>query len=283
MIKILVTGAKGQLASCLKDMADSYEILHFNFVDASQLDITDKAAVTSLFRAHTYHYCVNCAAYTQVDVAETEKEAATLVNSEGPKNLAEACDISGTTLVHISTDFVFDGNKSEPYQEKDKTNPIGHYGYSKLLGEKSIATAMQHYFILRTSWLYSEFGHNFMKSMIRLGTERESLSIVYDQIGTPTYARDLVKVVLKIITTNNKQYGVYHYSNEGVASWYDFAKAIFEMKGMSTAVSPIRSEAYPTPAKRPAYSVFDKAVIKRNLDITIPHWRDSLKQAITKL
>ncbi|NNM17312.1 MAG: dTDP-4-dehydrorhamnose reductase, partial [Croceitalea sp.] len=195
-------------------------------------------------------------------------------------NLALNCNETKTVLIHISTDFVFDGFLNEPYKEGDIARPIGFYGDTKYKGERAIINNLEEYFIIRTSWLYSEFGNNFMKTMIRLGTERDSLSVVYDQVGTPTYAVDLAKVILHIINAHSIEYGIYNYSNEGVASWYDFAKAIFDGYGLSVDLKPIRSSEYPTLAERPKYSVLDKAKIKKTFGIQIPHWKESLAVAL---
>jgi dTDP-4-dehydrorhamnose reductase len=255
----------------------------FIFVDYDELDITKEGEVWAFFEMENIDYCINCAAYTAVDKAESEHTLANAINNEGARHLAEACLKYNVVLIHISTDFVFDGNQSRPYSESDITNPLGVYGLGKLHGEQAIISNLRKYFILRTSWLYSEHGHNFLKTMLRLGKERERLSVVCDQIGTPTYAGDLADVILGIINDNTDKYGVYHYSNEGVASWYDFAHAIFDLGRVDCALTPIKTEAYPTPAKRPAFSVMDKSKIKKNLHIEIPYWRESLIHAIDKM
>lgn len=283
MKNILVTGGKGQLASCIKDSAASLKEHHFVYVDIDALDITRASEVRAFFDTNNFDFCVNCAAYTNVDKSESEQEVAEKVNVDGAKNLAEACKDHHVKFIQISTDFVFDGKSSLPYLEEDTTNPLGSYGLTKLNGEQATSSALKEYFILRTSWLYSEHGHNFCKTMLRFAKERDSLSIVSDQVGTPTYAGDLAEVIIKIIAEDSNAYGVYHYSNEGVASWYDFAKAIFDLSDANIALHPIRSEAYPTPAKRPAFSVMDKAKIKTSLGVTIPYWRDSLIVCLRKL
>lgn len=282
-MNILVTGSKGQLGSELKILSNTYEKYSFTFVDIAELDITNKNAVIEFFKNNNFDYCINSAAYTAVDKAEEDKENADRVNAIGPSNLAEACKVYGTTFIHISTDFVFDGNKNVQYSEIDKSNPINVYGETKLRGELLINEVMEEYFILRTSWLYSTFGNNFVKTMIKLGSERDSLGIISDQIGTPTYAHDLAKAIITIIDTKSDKYGVYHYSNEGVASWYDFAKAIFDYSGITVELKPIPTSQYPTPAKRPSFSVMDKTKIKENIKVNIPHWTDSLKECISKL
>ena len=280
-MNILVTGASGQLGSTLKALvAENQSDLNFVFRSSSELDITDFDAVHEAFTSKAYAYCINCAAFTNVDKAETDTDKARLINITGARNLALNCNDSKTVLIHISTDFVFDGYLNEPYQEEAIARPIGFYGDTKYKGERAIINNLKEHFIIRTSWLYSEFGHNFMKTMIRLGSERDSLSVVYDQVGTPTYAKDLAEVVVHIIKAHSIDYGVYNYSNEGVASWYDFAKAIFDGQNSTIDLQPIRSEAYPMPAERPKFSVLDKAKIKETFGITIPHWKDSLTVAL---
>jgi len=279
MKNILVTGGKGQLASCIKDLENILEGFNFIYVDYDELDITKEEEVQAFFKNNKIAYCINCAAYTAVDKAESEPEAARNINDIGVRYLAKACKEYNAVLIQISTDFVFDGQSSKPYTEDDQTNPIGVYGLTKLNGEKSSSLTDQ-YFIIRTSWLYSEHGNNFLKTMLRLGREREELSVVCDQIGTPTYAGDLAEIILKIIQDNNSSYGVYQYSNEGVASWYDFAKAIFEESDIKIRVLPIPTAQYPTPAKRPNFSVMDKSKVKEIFDIEIPYWRDSLVKCL---
>ncbi|CAH8293006.1 dTDP-4-dehydrorhamnose reductase [Mariniflexile fucanivorans] len=279
---VLVTGGNGQLASCLKDLSKNLQGYKFIFTDVEELDIAKSVDVDTFFKKNNIVYCINCAAYTAVDKAESEKEIAKKVNESGPRNLADACHKYKATLIHISTDFVFSGNQSNLYTEEDSTHPINFYGISKLDGEKAVISLEKH-IIIRTSWLYSEYGHNFLKTMLRLGKEKETLSVVCDQIGTPTYAGDLAMTIVKMISSQFNKYGVYHYSNEGVASWYDFAKAIFDETQTNVKLFPISSEAYPTPAKRPAFSVMDKSKIKNALDIEISYWRDSLKECLEKI
>lgn len=283
MKNVLVTGGNGQLASCIKDIYPTLKKHHFIYVDIEELDITKVIQVKAFFDTNEVDFCVNCAAYTNVDKSESEQEIAAKVNVDGAKNLAEACKEHNAKFIQISTDFVFDGKSSLPYAEGDNPKPLGAYGLTKLNGELATLASVREHFILRTSWLYSEHGHNFCKTMLRFEKERDTLSIVSDQVGTPTYAGDLAKVILKIIITDSSAYGIYHYSNEGVASWYDFAKAIFDLSGSNMVLQPIRSEAYPTPAKRPAFSVMDKSKIKTSLGITIPYWRDSLAVCLRKL
>ncbi|WP_149302887.1 dTDP-4-dehydrorhamnose reductase [Pareuzebyella sediminis] len=280
MSKILVTGATGQLAKCIKDVfSECADTLSVVYRTSSELDITDVATVFQEFKTTTYDYCINTAAYTHVDGAETNQETARSVNSEGAKHLAAACAKNNVVLIHISTDFVFDGSQSVPYIEEDATHALGVYGATKLEGEKTIRSLCPKHFIIRTSWLYSEYGSNFLKSMLEYGREEESLSIVFDQVGSPTYARDLAQILSLFVVREIDDYGTYHFSNEGVASWYDFAQAIFEINNISVRLLPIRSEAYPLPAQRPHFSVLDKSKIKKVLQIEIPHWRDSLLRA----
>ena len=280
MRNILVTGGKGQLASCIKDITVGLEGYHFKYVDLDELDITEPAEVNKIFEAESISFCVNCAAYTAVDKAETELELAASVNEVGAQNLAEACNRNSAGLIHVSTDFVFDGGQAKLYTEEDVPHPLGVYGITKLQGEKAITNILKEHFIIRTSWLYSEHGNNFLKTMLRLASEREALNVVCDQVGTPTYAKVLAEVILKLIRSESEAYGTYHFSNEGVASWYDFAKAIMEESKIACKVLPIKTEAYPTPAMRPAFSVMDKSKIKTELEIEIPYWRDSLKKVV---
>ncbi len=280
MTNVLVTGGNGQLANSLRNSMDHQGGYNFHFVDLEELDITDQNSVNSFFSENKPQWCINCAAYTAVDKAESESALAEMVNVNGAKYLAQASKTHRAKFIQISTDFVFDGAQGFVYTEKDATNPLSVYGKTKLAGEVVTINAVEEHFILRTSWLYSEHGNNFMKTMLRLGAERDELNVVTDQIGTPTYAGDLAAIILKIIDEDSAAYGLYHYSNEGVASWYDFAKAIMEESRTNCKVLPIRTEAYPTPATRPNFSVMDKTKIKKQFNIEIPHWRDSLKKAM---
>lgn len=280
-MNILVTGASGQLGNTIKALSDTtHEELNFVFKSSKELDITDLVSVQQELTTKSYAYCINCAAFTNVDKAESDTDLARKVNISGARNLAKSCNDSKTVLIHISTDFVFDGYLNEPYNEEAIARPIGFYGDTKYKGERAIINNLNEHFIIRTSWLYSEFGNNFMKTMIRLGHERDELSVVYDQVGTPTYAKDLAQVILYIIKAHSIDYGVYNYSNEGVASWYDFAKAIFDGQNIQIELKPIRSESYPTPAERPKFSVLDKEKIKSTFNLAIPHWKDSLAIAL---
>lgn len=282
MINVLVTGANGQLGKCIKDVGVKNQEFNFIYKNSSDLDITNLNEVELIFKEHSIDYCINCAAYTAVDKAESESKAATKVNELGPKNLAQVCAKNSSVLIHVSTDFVFDGTKPIAYNEADNVNPKSVYGLTKLNGELEVKKYLTEHYIIRTSWLYSEHGNNFMKTMIKLSNNRKDISVVSDQIGTPTYAKDLASAIVQIMKINGN-FGTYHYSNEGVASWYDFANAIFDETKSKIELKPIPTIAYPTPAKRPCFSVLDKTKIKQNFDIEIPHWRTSLKRAITNL
>lgn len=275
---ILVTGANGQLGQSIQSISENYPELNFVFCSSQELDITSLDNCRLVFSKHKPNYCINAAAYTAVDRAENEPEKAHIINTVGAENLAKVCKECDTVLIHISTDFVFDGSKTTPYDEEDFPNPTGVYGQTKLDGEKEIQAVFENYYIIRTAWVYSQFGNNFMKTMLRLATERDSLSVVNDQIGTPTNAVDLAKALVKIIQSNNVEYGIYHYSNEGQCSWFEFAKKIFDMNNISVNLQPIPTSSYPTAAKRPSYSVLDKSKIKRVFGIQINNWEDSLKK-----
>ena len=280
-LHILVTGAQGQVGNELQVLAKNYPDNQWLFTDYTELDITNKDMVKTFFEQQQFDYCINCAAYTAVDKAEQEPEKAAAINVEGVKNLALACQTAATRLLHISTDYVYHNSQNTPFKETDATSPQSVYGQTKLSGELEAATVLKEMITVRTSWVYSSFGNNFVKTMLRLGTEREQLSVIFDQIGSPTYARDLAQVLLDIIIHKEKHKeeafaGVYHYSNEGVCSWYDFAHAIFEHKAIVCQLLPIETKDYPTPAKRPPFSLLNKAKIKADFDLAIPHWRESL-------
>lgn len=280
MKNVLVTGGKGQLASALKKQTKDWKNHQFIFLDSDQLDITDAAYVSQFFQNNRLAYCINCAAFTHVDKAEEEKAMAHRVNVYGAKVLAESCNTHGVSLLQISTDYVFDGTQTRFYREDDDTNPLNEYGRSKLDGEKAITSILPEHFIIRTSWLYSEYGSNFLKTMLRLGATKKEINVVCDQIGTPTNASDLAAVLVKILAEESEAYGIYHFSNEGVASWYDFAMAIFEESNMKTDVVPIRSDSFPALAIRPAFSVLDKSKVKEIFNLRIPYWRESLIRSI---
>ena len=285
MRKILVTGAGGQLGNEIKALSSHYADKEFVFAGHHELDIADSAAVNTFIEQGKFYAVINCAAYTAVDKAESEKDKAYLINETGAKYLAEASAKAGAKFVHVSTDFIFDGTHSTPILESDKTAPLSVYGASKLAGELAVQAANPDSLIFRTSWVYSSFGGNFVKTILRLCRERESISVIYDQIGTPTYARDLAKAILDTLDTAvaKKISGVYNYSNEGVASWYDFAVAIRDITGLKTKITPIETTQYPTPATRPKYSVLNKKKVKDTFGIEIPYWRDSLADCMKLL
>ena len=278
MKKILITGAGGQLGSEIRFLSTQYSDREFVFTDYQELDITDREAVLAFIEQGQYYAVINCAAYTAVDKAESDKEKAYLINETGAAYLAEAAAKIGAKFVHISTDFIFDGTHSTPILEDDKPGPLSVYGASKLAGEIAVLKANPDCLMFRTSWVYSSYGGNFVKTMLRLCTERENLSVIFDQIGTPTYARDLAQVILGTLdkAIEEKISGVYNYSNEGVASWYDFAIAIRDIAGLTTKIAPIETTQYPTPAVRPKYSVLNKKKVKATFGIEIPYWRESL-------
>lgn len=281
---VLVTGSSGQLGQSLQFIAPSYPQIDFVFCDSKTLDITNFENCNQVFDKYKPNFCINAAAYTAVDKAESEPEKAFAINVTGAKNLAEVSKKFDTVLLHVSTDFVFDGNKKTPYLEQDLPNPTGVYGQTKLDGEKAIQQVLEKHFIIRTSWVYSQFGNNFMKTMLRLASERDTISVVNDQIGTPTNAVDLAELLLKLVTEHSKLnaenlYGIYNFSNEGQCSWYDFAKKIFEINNISINLLPIPTTSFPTPAKRPSFSVLDKIKIKTIFGIEINNWEESLRKS----
>jgi len=280
---VLVTGSSGQLGQSLQFIAPNYPQIDFVFCDSKTLDITNLENCNQVFDKYKPNFCINAAAYTAVDKAESEPEKAFAINVIGAKNLAEVSKKFDTILLHISTDFVFDGNKKSPYTEQDLPNPTGVYGQTKLDGEKVIQDVWEKHFIIRTSWVYSQFANNFMKTMLRLASERDTISVVNDQIGTPTNAVDLAEVlVAMILKTHNSQlvtfnFGIYNFSNEGQCSWYDFAQKIFEINNITINLLPIPTTSFPTPAKRPSFSVLDKSKIKKTFNIDIMNWEKCLK------
>ncbi|TBX71221.1 dTDP-4-dehydrorhamnose reductase [Flavobacterium silvisoli] len=289
---VLVTGANGQLGQALRYVSGNYPEITFVFCDSADLDITNKQDCEAVFDQYKPHYCINAAAYTAVDKAESEPEKAYLINVVGAKNLAETCQKHNAVLLHVSTDFVFDGSKTTPYTEEDQPNPTGVYGQTKLDGERAIQEVLSNYYIIRTSWVYSQFGNNFMKTMLRLASERDTLSVVNDQIGTPTHAVDLAEALIRIILTDChpelvegqqltiNNFGIYNFSNEGQCSWYEFARKIFEINKITINLLPIPTSSYPTPAERPKYSVLDKNKIKETFCLEIKNWEDSLKRIL---
>ncbi len=287
-MKVLVIGSNGQLGSEIKDLSFKYEKIEFIFKDLPELDICDVKFLNTFIKEKKINLVINCAAYTDVDQAEKNFEISEKVNSIGVKNLVNALEKVDGKLIHISTDYVFDGSNSEPYKESDQVNPLGIYGITKRDGELFVMKSFIDSILIRTSWLYSSFGNNFVKNMLRLGNEHNLLNVVSDQIGSPTYAKDLAKVCLDITSISDverisKRGKVYHYSNEGAISWYDFAIAIMELSGSNCKVKAIKSVDYPTLAKRPLYSVLDKNKIKKDFKIKIPYWKESLKECINKL
>ena len=287
-MNILVTGANGQLGSELKVFAEYLPQWNFIFTDMDSLDITNEQALKAFFAEKLPSFVINCAAYTAVDKAESESETARRINADAPGYLAKAARALNSQIIHISTDYVFDGNANEPYAETDIVNPLGVYGKTKLEGELNCIFENPKSLIIRTSWLYSTFGNNFLKTMLKLGKEKKELNVVNDQTGTPTFAADLANAALTIIALYEKEPdtfipGVYHYSNEGTTSWYEFAREIFKLAGIQCILNPISTSSYPTIAKRPLYSVLDKSKIKLTYGVKVPHWKDSLKFCISKL
>lgn len=282
-MKIMVTGAYGQLGNALKRELDGDNTIEAIYTDADTLDLTDSMALSRFFEDNPVDMVINCAAYTAVDRAESDDLKAAAINTGAVGNLGQAAAKHGMKVIHISTDYVFSGESFRPYEENDEPYPQSIYGRTKLEGEGLLTSFSNNAMIIRTAWLYSEFGNNFVKTMLRLADERDEINVVCDQIGTPTYAGDLAHAIHQVIRHERWQPGIYHFTNEGVASWYDFTKAIFEITGKTTKVNPIRTTQYPTPAKRPSYSVLSKNKIKRNYGIEIPYWRDSLQRCIKEL
>ena len=287
-MNILVTGSNGQLGSEIKDLVTNYKDFNFFFRDLPELNICDAEALNTFIFNQNIYAVINCAAYTAVDQAEEDVEIAEQVNSIGVLNLVNALKKVNGKLIHISTDYVFDGNHFSTYKESDPVSPVGVYGETKRAGELAVINSAIDSIVIRTSWLYSPYGNNFVKTMLRLGSEKENLGVIFDQVGTPTYARDLAKTCLEILCENSsknisKNGNLYHYSNEGVTSWYDFAISIMELGGVNCKVKPIQTKDYPTLAKRPHFSVLNKTKIKKDFDIEIPYWRDSLKECIEKI
>jgi dTDP-4-dehydrorhamnose reductase len=286
-MNILVTGANGQLGSELKLMSQDFPNFNFHFTDVDDLDISDREIVPKYLENKNFSFIINCAAYTAVDKAEDDQDKAFLLNQTAVRNLVASARNFNAKLIHISTDYVFDGKSYFPYKESHKTNPFSIYGKSKLAGEQEIIGGNANAIIIRTSWLYSEFGNNFVKTIHRLATERDQLGVIFDQIGTPTNAKDLAKFIIHIIEKNNtdifEQKEIYHFSNEGVCSWFDFAKKIVELKKLNCKIIPIETIDYPTPAPRPHYSLLNKKKIKGLLNSEIPHWEDSLKEMLDNI
>lgn len=283
MKNILITGANGQLGNEMRVLSEEYPEYAYFFTDVAELDICNEQAVMDFVKANGIHAIVNCAAYTAVDNAEDNVELCTRLNADAVGYLAKSAEANGAEFIQISTDYVFDGTAHVPYRETDPTCPNSVYGSTKLEGERNALAYCSRAMVIRTAWLYSTFGNNFVKTMIRLGKERESLGVIFDQVGTPTYARDLARAIFSALQQGVVP-GVYHFSNEGVCSWYDFTKAIHRLAGITTChVKPLHTSEYPTKAKRPHYSVLDKTKIKKIYNIEIPYWMESLQMCISEL
>ena len=283
-MKILVTGANGQLGRELRNVLEAEIPNKTLYTDIAELDLTDADAVKRFVVRNDITHIVNCAAYTAVDKAEEEKLECAAINIDAVKNIANAADSIGAKIIHISTDYVFDGTAHRPYKESDKVNPISQYGTTKRKGETALLALAPESIIIRTSWLYSPHGNNFVKTMMRLGEEQSQIKVVSDQIGTPTYALDLAKAIYKVLMSHQWVEGIFHYSNEGASSWYDFAKAIHRIAGIKKCnITPIPTEDYPTAASRPFYSILDKSRIKATYGANVPYWEDSLVDCINRI
>lgn len=288
---VLVTGRNGQLGLSLKSLSAQYPQYQFTFTGRDELDLSCSKKIADYFDHNKFDLIINCAAYTAVDKAEDEQSLANTINYLAVRQLSEIALQNDSILIHISTDYVFDGTAHKPYVESTSINPQNIYGETKLKGEQAIQAIASNAIIIRTSWVYSEYGNNFVKTMLRLGSDREQLNVIFDQVGTPTYAKDLAISILTIADSLNSdqtdfqqdKVNIYHFSNEGVCSWYDFAKAIFELSNTQCVVSPIETKDYPTPAKRPFYSVLNKAKIKQQFKLNIPYWKDSLQACLKQL
>ena len=280
MTTILITGSKGQLGNEMQQAAVRYPQFNYIYTDVDELDICDKTALNAFVKANSVDFIVNCAAYTAVDKAEDDVELCYKINSDAVRNIGEVATSNGIKVVHVSTDYVFDGTNHIPYTENQEVCPATVYGKSKLAGEQALIENCKEVVIIRTAWLYSSFGNNFVKTMMKLGTERDSLNVIFDQIGSPTYAADLAEAIMKVISAENFVPGIYHFSDEGVCSWYDFTKTIHKIAGISCNVQPIESKDFPARTPRPHYSVLNKAKIKSTYGITIPHWEESLEKCI---
>lgn len=283
MITVLVTGSKGQLGNEMQVASRRYPLFNYLFTDVAELDICNKDTLNEFVQENKVDFIVNCAAYTAVDKAEEDVELCYKINSDAVRNLGEVATANGVKVIHVSTDYVFDGTNYKPYNEEQEVCPATVYGKSKLAGELALQESCPQSVILRTAWLYSSFGNNFVKTMIKLGSERDSLNVVFDQVGSPTYAADLAEAIMQIISHEKFVSGIYHFSNEGVCSWYDFTKTIHRMAGVCCQVDPIESWQYPAKTPRPHFSVLNKAKIKQTYGIKVPHWEDSLMQCISLL
>ncbi|ASB50818.1 dTDP-4-dehydrorhamnose reductase [Alkalitalea saponilacus] len=287
-MQVLIVGGEGQLGSSLEQRVSGAGFKSVTITRQEQLDISSEKCINDFLKIHDFDILINCAAYTAVDKAETDMETAHTINALAPGWMASCAAEKNAGIIHVSTDYVFDGTSNLPLTPEMDVNPTSVYGKTKLQGERNVLYENSKSLVIRTSWLYSEFGHNFVKTMLRLGWERDELRVVFDQIGTPTYAGDLADTIIKmlqLISSNPNSFnsGIYHYSNEGVCSWYDFAKMIFSITGIDCKVLPVRSEEFPTAAKRPAFSVMDKSKIRKDFDIEIPYWIDSLKACLNNI
>ena len=285
-MNLLITGSNGQLGNEIRTLASQYNSVNFIFTDVAELDITNASAVNQFCSEHQIEGIINCAAYTAVDKAESDVELASRINEIGPANLANAAKTLDAKMIQVSTDYVFNGYSYVPLKESDAIDPIGVYGKTKADGETAVISSGADAIVIRTSWLYSSFGNNFVKTIRKYGSERGQLKVVFDQVGTPTYARDLAKCCLDIITGTDRisaKGNIYHYSNEGAISWFDFAHAIIEISEIECAIEPVDSSQFQTAARRPNYSVMDKSKIKSDFNTIIPYWRDSLKECISLL
>lgn len=282
-INILVTGANGQVGQVFQELAKTHTQYHFIFAGREELPIEDEEKLHSFFKANKIAYCINAAAYTAVDLAETEKEKALQMNATAVKNIAALCFQYHIKFIHFSTDYVFNGSGTTPYKTDDATDPVNYYGYTKWLGEQEARKVNPDSIIIRTSWLYSAYGKNFVKTMLHLMNSRENISVVNDQFGSPTYAVDLAEAVLEILKSENWKPGIYHYCNKGIINWFQFANAIKENENLNCNVTGISTEAYPTAAKRPAYSALATEKIQTAYQLTIPDWEESLKACLTIL
>lgn len=287
MANILITGAKGQLGSEISEISVQHPDFRFHFHDADTLDITDYPVLKEFILSNRIQYIVNCAAYTAVDKAETEIEKAEKINAEAVGNIIRCAEQNQAFVIHVSTDYVFDGNSNKPYKESDRVNPLSVYGKTKEAGEQMVKQYRKG-MIIRTGWLYSSYGNNIVKTVLKLAKDRKVLNFVFDQTGTPTYAADLAHAILTVLHQSEEREsgfktGIYHYSNEGVCSWYDFVKTIIQLEGLDCSVNPIETFQYPTPAIRPVYSVLNKNKIKNTFALDIPYWRDSLEICLKKL
>jgi len=280
MKTILITGSKGQLGNEMQQAATRYPQFNYIYTDVDELDICDKVALDAFVKTNSVNFIVNCAAYTAVDKAEDDVELCYKINSDAVRNIGEVAASNSIKVVHVSTDYVFDGTNHIPYTEIQEVSPATVYGKSKLAGEEALLESCKDSVIIRTAWLYSSFGNNFVKTMIKLGTERDSLNVIFDQIGSPTYAADLAEAIMKVISSEKFVAGIYHFSDEGVCSWYDFTKTIHKIAGITCNVQPIESKDFPARTPRPHYSVLNKAKIKSTYGITIPHWEESLEKCI---